>query len=345
MGMIRMDGKKGVTESEIGKCVHCGFCLESCPTYVVTRSEVHSPRGRILTVKLGLSTEGIETCMYCRRCEIACPSGVEYNKIITSARKPDMFKKIMLKTLERPSLLYVGTLAVSKGNGEFSYRLRNFVENPQKPLEHEEMDPDIYLIPGCITSTFFRSTVEKALKFLKEKGFRVKILNGCCGLAHYSEGDVEGGDKALDRLIPTSARTSNARLVSLSSNCTAHMREKGINVMDFHEFMKSMNYQIRIGTKFTVHYPCHAHLLGITKSLIDVFYDRENMVQMEDPSFECGAGGAFFLFNQEISDKVIQEKNRKVKYSVADIVISTNPSCSLVMKKSGKRVMHIADFL
>ncbi len=334
------------SEREVNKCVHCGFCLESCPTYVVTRSEVHSPRGRILSVKLGLDAEGIETCMYCRRCEIACPSGVKYDKIITTARRPDAFKKLMLKTLERPRLLYLGTSAVMKGNGRLSYRLRDFIASPEEPLEHEEKDPDVYLIPGCITSTFFRGTVEKALRFLQEKGFRVKILNGCCGLAHYSEGDVKGGDEALNKLVPSHIKSSGkVTLVSLSSNCTAHMREKGMNVMDFHEFMKSMNYHVRIGNKFTIHYPCHANLLGITKSLADVISDKENMVQMDDPSFECGAGGAFFLFNEKMSDLVIEEKNRKVKGSGAEIVISTNPSCSLTLKKSGKKVLHIADFL
>jgi len=325
----------------IDKCVHCGFCLESCPTYVVTRSEVHSPRGRIMAVKLGLNTEGIETCMFCRRCEVACPSGVEYERIITRARKPDTFKKFMLKAVERPNLLYLASRAVMSGNGPLSLRMRKFITHVDEPIRQVEENPDIYLLPGCITSVFFKDTVEKALSFLRKRGMRVTVLSGCCGLAHYSEGDVEGGDRAMNRMIPR----DEVPMVSLSSNCTAHLREKGVRVMDFHEFLESQGVEVKIGNKFTIHYPCHANLLGITKSIQRVIRDKENMTEMDDPSFECGAGGSFFLFNDEISDAVIEEKNRKVNNSGAEVVISTNPACSLVLKRSGKRVLHLADLL
>jgi len=73
----------------LNECVHCGFCLEACPTYVVTRSEVHSPRGRIMAMRLGIESQGLETCVFCRRCEEACPSGVPYGNLISSHRKAD----------------------------------------------------------------------------------------------------------------------------------------------------------------------------------------------------------------------------------------------------------------
>jgi glycolate oxidase iron-sulfur subunit len=76
-------------------CVHCGLCLESCPTYVTTRAEMDSPRGRIYLMK-GLA-EGrvdldrdvvrhLDLCLECRACETACPSGVRYGRLIESAR-------------------------------------------------------------------------------------------------------------------------------------------------------------------------------------------------------------------------------------------------------------------
>ena len=76
-------------------CVHCGLCLEACPTYVLTRAEMDSPRGRIYLMKalaegtLELDTDAVrhlDLCLECRGCETACPSGVRYGKLIEKAR-------------------------------------------------------------------------------------------------------------------------------------------------------------------------------------------------------------------------------------------------------------------
>lgn len=76
-------------------CVHCGLCLEACPTYIVTRAEMDSPRGRIYLMKslaeqrLELDSDAVrhlDLCLGCRGCETACPSGVHYGKLIERAR-------------------------------------------------------------------------------------------------------------------------------------------------------------------------------------------------------------------------------------------------------------------
>lgn len=80
---------------EISTCVHCGLCLEACPTYKELRVEMDSPRGRIYLMK-GILNESIEPtptvlrhldqCLDCRACETACPSGVPYSSIIEATR-------------------------------------------------------------------------------------------------------------------------------------------------------------------------------------------------------------------------------------------------------------------
>ncbi|MGH7948758.1 MAG: (Fe-S)-binding protein, partial [Candidatus Binataceae bacterium] len=76
-------------------CVHCGLCLEACPTYVVTRAEMDSPRGRIYLMKAlaegrleldGDAVRHLDLCLGCRGCETACPSGVHYGRLIEKAR-------------------------------------------------------------------------------------------------------------------------------------------------------------------------------------------------------------------------------------------------------------------
>ena len=80
----------------IAACVHCGFCLPTCPTFAVLGVEMDSPRGRIRLMKtvwehrLGADAPGLEDhiskCLDCRACETACPSGVEYGKLVEGAR-------------------------------------------------------------------------------------------------------------------------------------------------------------------------------------------------------------------------------------------------------------------
>ena len=78
----------------VGDCVHCGFCLPSCPTYVLWGEEMDSPRGRIYLMKEGLEGEAMDAtmvrhldqCLGCMACVTACPSGVQYDKLIEATR-------------------------------------------------------------------------------------------------------------------------------------------------------------------------------------------------------------------------------------------------------------------
>ncbi|HET8913576.1 MAG TPA: heterodisulfide reductase-related iron-sulfur binding cluster [Ktedonobacteraceae bacterium] len=78
------------------QCIHCGFCLPTCPTYAVLGVEMDSPRGRIYQMqavaegRMAVSDDFIEhmnCCLGCRACETACPSGVQYGKLIEAARE------------------------------------------------------------------------------------------------------------------------------------------------------------------------------------------------------------------------------------------------------------------
>ncbi len=90
----------------IGDCVHCGFCLPTCPTYVLWGEEMDSPRGRIVLMKEGheeisapLVTH-LDRCLGCMACVTACPSGVKYDKLIEDAR-PQLERNFERPPLER----------------------------------------------------------------------------------------------------------------------------------------------------------------------------------------------------------------------------------------------------
>ena len=87
---------RGVSDYDLlFDCVHCGLCAEACPTYIVTRCEMDSPRGRIYLMKslaegrIDLDDDAarhFDLCLGCRGCETACPSGVHYGRLIEGAR-------------------------------------------------------------------------------------------------------------------------------------------------------------------------------------------------------------------------------------------------------------------
>src|ERR1700709_836012 len=76
-------------------CVHCGFCLDTCPTYVLWGAEADSPRGRIVLMNDGLTSDApmsdemvthFDRCLGCMACVTACPSGVQYDRLIERTR-------------------------------------------------------------------------------------------------------------------------------------------------------------------------------------------------------------------------------------------------------------------
>ncbi len=113
------------------KCVHCGFCLPACPTYVLWGEEMDSPRGRIWLMRKAATGEvpldnifqtHIDNCLGCMACMTACPSGVEYNKLIEDTRgqverqaersgsrslSDRLFRKLLFATFPHPKRLRV----------------------------------------------------------------------------------------------------------------------------------------------------------------------------------------------------------------------------------------------
>src|ERR1700756_2463890 len=91
-------------DSILRKCVHCGFCTATCPTYQLLGDELDGPRGRIYQIKqvmegapVTASTQlHLDRCLTCRNCESTCPSGVKYGRLV------DIGRKVVEERVERP---------------------------------------------------------------------------------------------------------------------------------------------------------------------------------------------------------------------------------------------------
>jgi glycolate oxidase iron-sulfur subunit len=93
-------------EAILRKCVHCGFCTATCPTYQLLGDELDGPRGRIYLIKQVLEGKEptratqlhLDRCLTCRNCESTCPSGVQYGHLV------DIGRKIVEEKVPRPAL-------------------------------------------------------------------------------------------------------------------------------------------------------------------------------------------------------------------------------------------------
>src|SRR4029077_15264688 len=116
----------------IADCVHCGFCLPACPTYLLWGEEMDSPRGRIHLMKQAVAgaplneafARHIDLCLGCLGCVTACPSGVRYGELIAATRqqverrharpiRERVFKNLLFAVLTRPRRLAVARLLLS----------------------------------------------------------------------------------------------------------------------------------------------------------------------------------------------------------------------------------------
>ena len=92
-------------EAILRKCVHCGFCTATCPTYQLLGDELDGPRGRIYLMKQVLegaevtraTQQHLDRCLTCRNCESTCPSGVQYGRLV------DIGRRVVETKVERPA--------------------------------------------------------------------------------------------------------------------------------------------------------------------------------------------------------------------------------------------------
>jgi len=192
-----MAGSKAAAESDaprqsdLDKCVHCGLCLNACPTYRELHVEMDSPRGRIYQMVQVASgapiTESymnhIDLCLACRACETACPSGVEYGRLVEAARA-DIETRVQRPFTERLLRNFVfERLLPSRTNLKLAGAALGFYQSSglQKlisgvlPARLRAVES---LAPQVESPTFFRN-MGKVFPAKSEKKYRVALLSGC----------------------------------------------------------------------------------------------------------------------------------------------------------------------
>ncbi len=191
-------------ERILRSCVHCGFCLATCPTYQLLGNELDSPRGRIYLIKNVLEGEPataktqlhLDRCLTCRNCETTCPSGVEYAKLLDLGRAEVerqvgrtpwawLQRAALTAVLPYPRrftpLLRVGQALRPVMPAALQAKLPprqslSLISSPL-PTTHRRM----LLLAGCVQPGLAPNINLAATRLLNAMGIAVVEVDGCCG--------------------------------------------------------------------------------------------------------------------------------------------------------------------
>ncbi len=247
-------------EAILRKCVHCGFCTATCPTYQLLGDELDGPRGRIYLIKQVLegapvtrSTQlHLDRCLTCRNCETTCPSGVEYGRLVdigrhvVDARVPRpaaergarwLLKEGLTSPLFAPALR-LGQLArplvppalKSKVPARPGPRARHWPTrtHPRKVL----------LLLGCVQPALAPNINSATARVLDAAGIQTLVADGagCCGALRSHLGDGAGGladmRRNVDAWWPLVQRGEVEAIVMNASGCGVMVKDYGQALAD-----------------------------------------------------------------------------------------------------------------
>ncbi len=245
-------------EAILRKCVHCGFCTATCPTYQLLGDELDGPRGRIYLMKQVLegapvtrSTQlHLDRCLTCRNCETTCPSGVQYGHLV------DIGRKIVDERVERPAgekalrwLLKTGLTSSLFGP---AMKLGQLVR-PLLPAALKDKVPagsgarahqwptrqhkrKVLMLMGCVQPAMMPNINSATARVLDAAGIQTVVADdaGCCGALRTHLNDLEGGRADMRRNIDAwwplvQGLTSQGRVEAIVMNASGC----GVAVKDY----------------------------------------------------------------------------------------------------------------
>jgi glycolate oxidase iron-sulfur subunit len=236
------------------KCVHCGFCNATCPTYQLLGDELDGPRGRIYLIKQVLegapvtrvTQQHLDRCLTCLNCETTCPSGVNYGDLV------DIGRKIVEERVERPaaestarwmlkegmtSPLFAPAMRVGRALRPWLPKiLRDKVPvssgshaGDRQPLTTHSRK--ILLLRGCVQPAMMPNIDRAAARVLDAAGIEVidAAGTGCCGALRTHLSDYAGGlanmRRNIDAWIAVLDSTAVEAIVSSASACQLAIKD------------------------------------------------------------------------------------------------------------------------
>jgi glycolate oxidase iron-sulfur subunit len=265
--MSAFDPRRSPERSIIEDCVHCGFCLDTCPTYALWANEADSPRGRIVLIGEALDSAGElsdemvthwDRCLGCMACVTACPSGVRYDRLIERVRpqverhhrrgfSERALRKLLFATLPYPRRLraLAPTLGLARGLGVGRLpggfgalahvaprsRLRKVLRFrlPVRTGAIGERRGRVGLLLGCVQRVFYSEVQVATIRALSAEGFEVLAppQPGCCGALEFHAGEEERAVARAKDTIAAFDALGVEHVVTTAAGCGSAMKEYG----------------------------------------------------------------------------------------------------------------------
>ena len=259
-------------EAILRKCVHCGFCTATCPTYQLLGDELDGPRGRIYLIKQVLEgetpTEATQThldrCLTCRNCETTCPSGVQYGRLI------DIGREVVERKVQRPlhqqavrwllktgltSPLFAPAMKLGQTvRGALPKVLKDKVPAPQDagswPSRHHARK--VILLMGCVQPSMSPNINAATARVLDALGIEVVTPTqaGCCGAIRHHLSDAQGAlddvRRNVDAWWPLLDQGLAEAVVVNASGCGVMVKDYGhVLAHDAHYALKAAQVSAR----------------------------------------------------------------------------------------------------
>jgi len=251
----RAEGK--AAEAILRKCVHCGFCTATCPTYQLLGDELDGPRGRIYLIKQMLEgetptrkTQGhLDRCLTCRNCESTCPSGVQYGHLVDIGRKlvdekvaRPLGERLLRGALKQglPSKLFTPAMKLGQSvRGLLPEALKAKVPAKQNAGQWPTATHarQVLMLAGCVQPAMMPNVNTATARVLDAVGVQTVVAPaaGCCGAVKFHLNDHDGGkahmraniDAWWPYVAPTDGRAPVEAIVMNASGCGVMVKDYG----------------------------------------------------------------------------------------------------------------------
>jgi len=354
----------------IRDCVHCGFCLPTCPTYELWHEEMDSPRGRIWLMQETIEgrvelnatvARHFDQCLGCMACLTSCPSGVQYDRLIELARErveqevrrpvsQRALRALAFAVLPRPKVMRVALplsrLAPFRAFRELAPPWREPVGPPRETPATGAAKARVGLLTGCVQSVLFGEVNRATARVLAAYGYEVTAsYGGCCGALALHAGRREQGLE-MAHSAAAAFRTAGAEaIVTNAAGCGSHLKDAGldIRVADVSELLTDGPERSPLPLRVAFQDSCHLkHAQRITaepRALLRSIPELE-LREPAEQELCCGSAGIYNLVQPGAARELGDRKARHVAATGADVYASANPGCLLQVSAALRRADH-----
>jgi glycolate oxidase iron-sulfur subunit len=345
-------------------CVHCGFCLPTCPTYVLWSEEMDSPRGRIQlmektaqgSLRLTPTTvEHFDRCLGCMACVSSCPSGVQYDRLIeetrhvveTEHRRPRgerLQRRLLFSTLPYPRRMRWALRLAPLGRRlpapawarpmlELAPRWRSGERPPSVTAARvgSTRARRVGLLTGCVQSVVFGDVNAATARVLAAAGYEVAApAQGCCGALSAHAGRAEESHRLTERL--QRSFDGHDTIVVNASGCGSHLKDRGLPAIDVTEALAETELPTLHPLELTLAYQdsCHLRHAQRLPAAWRPHLERVPGLEVVEPAEQdicCGSAGIYNVTQPEAARELGDRKAMHVLATEPDAYASANPGC------------------